>query len=339
MRHLTIALLALAALFAGQVSAQTLPESIARGKAVYDANCVNCHLGDGKGAKPLDGSKVVLYDTAAQLKKVLDGAVGMPSWADLTDAQIADVITYTKNTWTNQTGVLLAPSTAAQARLRSHSCFQAQFLVPRAPSAPARLITTEAGSVLAYWCVLPTRQGDVPNKIYWTAQGFATLKKYTSNLALIAAAGRVGVASDSWDQLGKEIIAIQVKPAPGSQDAYELERLSWLGCEALRTGPPPNDTAFDTPLAANYCGPAPVAPPPPPPPPPTTERWATPAYGTYRLYAVVAGRLGTAIVGRTAAPNQACDCRVTKIASGTSTYCPVAAAAAQTEVTLCKRVP
>jgi mono/diheme cytochrome c family protein len=322
MRHLTLALLALAVLFAGPAPAQTLAESIARGKAVYDAKCVNCHLGDGKGAKPLDGSKVVLYDTAAQLKKVLDGAVGMPSWKDLTDTELADVITFTKNTWSNQTGVLVQPAAVGQARLRTHSCFQAQFLVPRPPLSPGGpALSTAAGSVIPYWCALPTRAGDQPNKIYWAAQGFVALKKYTSDLALVAAAGRVAVASDSWGQLTREILAIQVKPAPGSQDAYEMARLHWMGCEALRTGPPPNGMPFDTPLAADYCGPAPVAP---------LVVFVVQPYGTavYRsTFPVLDGKRSTTSNGRvpvvTGGKPTPVDCTTTRIVEGSALFCAI----------------
>ena len=98
-----------------------LDELIARGEKVYNANCAACHRPDGKGAgpiKPLDGSAIVLNDPAAQIKILLGGAAGgaMPSWKQLSDTEIAAVITYTKNSWSNKTGKLVQPAEIVAAR-------------------------------------------------------------------------------------------------------------------------------------------------------------------------------------------------------------------------------
>ena len=98
-----------------------LEELIARGEKVYAANCAACHRPDGKGAgpiKPLDGSAIVLNDPATQIKTVLGGAANgaMPSWKQLSDTEIAAVITYTKNSWSNKTGKLVQPSEIVAAR-------------------------------------------------------------------------------------------------------------------------------------------------------------------------------------------------------------------------------
>ena len=100
----------------------TLPDSLARGEKVYAANCAACHQPSGKGAgtiKALDGSAVVLdTDKAAQIGVLLAGRVnlGMPSWKQLNDTEIAAVITYTKNNWSNKTGQLVQPAEVAAAR-------------------------------------------------------------------------------------------------------------------------------------------------------------------------------------------------------------------------------
>ncbi len=100
----------------------TLDELIARGEKVYAANCAACHQASGKGAgtiKPLDGSPVVLSaDKIRQIKTVLDGVNNgaMPSWKQLSDTELAAVITYTKNHWGNHTGQLVQPSEVAAAR-------------------------------------------------------------------------------------------------------------------------------------------------------------------------------------------------------------------------------
>ena len=98
-----------------------LAELVARGEKVYTANCAACHRPDGKGAgpiKPLDGSAIVLNDPAAQIHILLNGAANgaMPAWKQLSDTEIAAVITYTKNSWSNQTGKLVQPAEVVAAR-------------------------------------------------------------------------------------------------------------------------------------------------------------------------------------------------------------------------------
>ncbi|MEQ1660839.1 MAG: c-type cytochrome, partial [Hylemonella sp.] len=98
-----------------------LPELVARGEKVYAANCAACHRPDGKGAgpiKPLDGSAIVLNDPAAQIGILLNGAAGgaMPAWKQLSDTELAAVMTYTKNSWSNQTGKLVQPAEVVAAR-------------------------------------------------------------------------------------------------------------------------------------------------------------------------------------------------------------------------------
>ena len=98
-----------------------LEELVARGEKVYSANCAACHRPDGKGAgpiKPLDGSAIVLTDPAAQIGILLKGAANgaMPSWKALSDTEIAAVITYTKNSWSNKTGKLVQPAEIVAAR-------------------------------------------------------------------------------------------------------------------------------------------------------------------------------------------------------------------------------
>ncbi len=98
-----------------------LPDLVARGEKVYAANCAACHRADGKGAgpiKPLDGSAVVTGDPAAQIAILLNGAANgaMPAWRQLSDTELAAVITYTKNAWSNNTGKLVQPAEIVAAR-------------------------------------------------------------------------------------------------------------------------------------------------------------------------------------------------------------------------------
>jgi cytochrome c oxidase subunit 2 len=99
-----------------------LDELVARGEKVYAANCAVCHRPDGKGAgpiKPLDGSAIVQdADKARQITVLLNGVNNgaMPSWKQLSDTELAAVITYTKNAWGNKTGQLVQPSDLVAAR-------------------------------------------------------------------------------------------------------------------------------------------------------------------------------------------------------------------------------
>jgi cytochrome c oxidase subunit 2 len=98
-----------------------LADLIARGEKVYAANCAACHRADGKGAgpiKPLDGSAIVRNDPAAQINILLNGAANgaMPAWRQLSDTEIAAVVTYTKNAWSNATGKLVQPAEIVAAR-------------------------------------------------------------------------------------------------------------------------------------------------------------------------------------------------------------------------------
>ena len=99
----------------------TLAELVARGQKVYAANCAACHLENGRGGgaiKPLDGSAIVKGPPAEQMHVVLEGRNNgtMPAWKQLSDVELAAVVTYTKNHWTNQTGTLVQPAEFKAAR-------------------------------------------------------------------------------------------------------------------------------------------------------------------------------------------------------------------------------
>ncbi len=97
-------------------------ELITRGAIIYAANCAACHQGTGKGVPgsfpALDGSKIVNGPPAAQIAIVLNGKPGtaMPPWTQLSDTDLAAVITYTRNSWGNKTGQAVQPSEIKAAR-------------------------------------------------------------------------------------------------------------------------------------------------------------------------------------------------------------------------------
>jgi len=100
----------------------TLDDIVKRGEKVYAANCVACHQPSGKGAGPikaLDGAAVVLdTDKTKQIKILLNGQNNgaMPAWKQLSDTDLAAVISYTKNNWSNKTGQLVQPADVKAAR-------------------------------------------------------------------------------------------------------------------------------------------------------------------------------------------------------------------------------
>jgi len=100
----------------------TLAELTAKGSKVYEANCQSCHQATGQGMGPikgLDGAAVVLdADSSKQINVLLNcqNNLTMPAWKQLSDTEIAAVISYTKNNWSNKTGQLVQPAEVRAAR-------------------------------------------------------------------------------------------------------------------------------------------------------------------------------------------------------------------------------
>lgn len=99
-----------------------LSDLVQRGESVYAANCVACHQASGQGAGPikaLDGSALVTdADHGKMINVMLNGAGGgaMPAWPQLSDTELAAVITYTKNNWSNRTDQIVQPAEVLSAR-------------------------------------------------------------------------------------------------------------------------------------------------------------------------------------------------------------------------------
>jgi len=95
----------------------------ARGEKVYAANCVACHQANGQGVKgtfpALDGSQLVNGPRGRQMEIVLNGKRGTamaPFGKQLSDTDVAAVITFTRNNWGNRTGEVIQPSEIKSAR-------------------------------------------------------------------------------------------------------------------------------------------------------------------------------------------------------------------------------
>ena len=104
-----------------QSSNKLVAASVARGKIVYLQRCMVCHQADGGGVPklnaPLDASSAVNGSDVSKLIKYIvkgfadrveiDGELysnAMPAAADLTDQQIADVLTFIRSNWSNKAG-------------------------------------------------------------------------------------------------------------------------------------------------------------------------------------------------------------------------------------------
>ena len=100
----------------------SMADLMQKGEIVYAANCQACHQANGKGMgpiKPLDGAVVVLdADATKQIKVMLNGQnnLTMPAWKQLSDSEIAAVISFTKNNWSNKTGQMVQPAQVLAAR-------------------------------------------------------------------------------------------------------------------------------------------------------------------------------------------------------------------------------
>ena len=95
----------------------TLDDLKARGEKVYANNCVACHQANGKGMPPafppLDGSKIALGPKAEHIDMVINGKPNTAMAAfgkQLNDTEIAAVVTYERNAWSNKTGEVIQPA-------------------------------------------------------------------------------------------------------------------------------------------------------------------------------------------------------------------------------------
>jgi len=100
-----------------------LADLVARGEQVYQGNCAACHQADGKGLPgvfpAISGSAVATGPIAGHIAIVMNGKPGtaMAAFAgQLSDADIAAVVTYQRNALGNKMGDLAQPAEIAAAR-------------------------------------------------------------------------------------------------------------------------------------------------------------------------------------------------------------------------------
>jgi mono/diheme cytochrome c family protein len=99
-----------------------LQASMTRGKVVYDTYCLPCHQADGSGVPtmnpPLIKTSWVLGSKQVLIEQVLKGSANkveidgekfngaMPAQTQLTDEQIADVLSYVRNSFGNKASIV-----------------------------------------------------------------------------------------------------------------------------------------------------------------------------------------------------------------------------------------
>jgi mono/diheme cytochrome c family protein len=103
---------------AGTASTVAAPGAVGKGAQVYAQNCASCHQANGKGTPavfpPLAGNPYVNGPPTPVIHTVLYGLQGakvegtsytaqMPAWkTQLSNADVANVITYIRNSWGNK---------------------------------------------------------------------------------------------------------------------------------------------------------------------------------------------------------------------------------------------
>jgi len=120
----TLLILASLMLAAGAAWAQEPGGLAAQGQKVFEDNCADCHRLNGQGLPgtfpALDKDPFVQGDPSPVIATVLNGRKGnlgqMPAWKDkLDDRQIAAVISYIRQAWSNRAPAV-TPAMVSEAR-------------------------------------------------------------------------------------------------------------------------------------------------------------------------------------------------------------------------------
>jgi cytochrome c oxidase subunit 2 len=97
----------------------TKDELMARGESFYATNCAACHQANGQGIPPvfpsLVGSQITMFDSNKHIEILMEGVQGSAMAAfgeSYSEVDIASVITYTRQAWSNGEkgdGVIVTP--------------------------------------------------------------------------------------------------------------------------------------------------------------------------------------------------------------------------------------
>lgn len=122
MKKSLIVLLIAVTAFAFSLQQPNIKASVLRGKKVYESTCLACHQPDGSGVPrmnpPLIKTKNVLGNKSKLIRTILMGLDEeieingevyynpMPSQPHLTDQEVADVLTYIRNSFGNKASMV-----------------------------------------------------------------------------------------------------------------------------------------------------------------------------------------------------------------------------------------
>jgi len=135
-KRISLVVVMMASTKLGVAQTASLKASIEKGKTVYVQRCMVCHQQDGGGVPhlnpPLDGASTVKGKDKSRLITILlkgmsdrveiDGEYysnNMASNADLTDQQIADVLNYIRNNWSNKVPTPVTPAEVKSVRAKT----------------------------------------------------------------------------------------------------------------------------------------------------------------------------------------------------------------------------
>ena len=101
----------------------SMQELMERGEKAYNTSCAACHQANGEGVPgafpALKGGVITTGPKSEHLALVMNGKAGtaMAAFAgQLSDVDLAAVVTYERNSWGNNTGDMVQPSEVKAAR-------------------------------------------------------------------------------------------------------------------------------------------------------------------------------------------------------------------------------
>lgn len=116
-----------------QTGKPDLKQSMINGKAIYEANCMSCHMESGEGLEgvypPLSKSDYLMTDKKRAIRQILNGASGpmkvngktyegeMPGFP-LTDEEVSDVMNYILNSFGNKGSVVTTAEVGAVRKVK-----------------------------------------------------------------------------------------------------------------------------------------------------------------------------------------------------------------------------
>jgi cytochrome c oxidase subunit 2 len=103
----------------------TMQELMTKGEGVYKSQCLACHQANGEGMKgvfpSIAGSSIAIEsdNRLRHVQQIIYGKGLMPAFGEqLSDVDIASVVTFTRNSWGNNTGDIIQAKEVSEARTK-----------------------------------------------------------------------------------------------------------------------------------------------------------------------------------------------------------------------------